>query len=135
MLGCHQQPWLGVETTFTVEQRLQAGTSAVGQNAADDGRCLLGSVFKLGHAAGDNHRLGAHVDGLTGLGDRRVSAEGRHRFTLAGDQHQVVGLGAGAWAGGEGVDQTDDRGRRQCDGACAGVNVGDGNAVEESTHR
>ncbi|MBC7203752.1 MAG: hypothetical protein H5U29_09565, partial [Pusillimonas sp.] len=34
----------------------------------------------------------------------------------------------------EGVDQADDRGRRQRDAAGAGVDVGHGDAVEESTH-
>ncbi|MCY1435104.1 hypothetical protein D9M71_511850 [compost metagenome] len=134
MFWRHQQARLGVETAFAVQQRLQAGAFAVGQHAADDGRGLRRLFFKLGHAASDDHRLGAAVDGLAGAGDCRIGAERGDGFTLAGDQHQVVGLGGCARAFGEGVDQADDRGRRQRDGARASVDVGDGDAVEESTH-
>ncbi|MNP38733.1 hypothetical protein D3C76_1322670 [compost metagenome] len=134
MFRGHQQTRLGVEAAFTVEQRLQAGAFTVGQYTADDCRSLLGGILKFSHATGDDDRLGAAVNGLAGLGDCRIRAEGSDGFTLAGNQHQVVGLGRSGRAFGEGVDQADDRGRRQRDGARAGVDVGDGDAVEESTH-
>ncbi|MNG01681.1 hypothetical protein D3C84_846730 [compost metagenome] len=108
MFGGHQQTRLGVEAAFAVEQRLQAGAFAVGQYTADDRRSLLGDILKLGHATGDDDRLGAAVNGLTGFGNCRIRAERSDGFTLAGDQHQVVGLGRGGRAFGEGVDQADD---------------------------
>ncbi len=134
MLGRHDQPRLGVEAAFTVEQCLQAGTLTVSQHSADDRGRLCGGIGGLGHATADDHCLGAGVDGPAGLGDGRGLTERGHRLALVGDQHQVVVLGRGTCTFGKGVDQANDRGGRQRDIARTCVNERYGNAVKESSH-
>ena len=66
----------------------------------------------------------------------RVGAERGNGFALGGDQLQLAGHGRAAAenARGEGVAQTDDRRRRQRDGARAGVDQRGRDAVKE-THK
>ena len=123
------RPTLAPARHRPADQRLAAG-----KHPANDCGGLLCSVLNLGHTACNDHRLGALVDGLARLGDGRIWAPGRDGFALVGDQQQVVGLGAEVGAFGKGVHQADDRGRRQRDSTRAGVDVGNGNAVKETTH-